>query len=232
MDVNNMEIGEIISDSISFPSTDWTKVLILGIMLLTSFIIIIPIFMVMGYCFRILKSSLAGFNELPDFEMLGEMFEDGLKVFIVNFIYFLIPTLVIIIGGWASIASVSITGMADPTIFFALLGGVSIIGFILAFVFGLIAIIAIVNMALNDSDLGAAFRFREILEQPPMIGWGKYFIWYIVMIIIGLIGCIITNFLNLIPLLGIIFGILVIYPFLCIFYARSAALFFSSNVEI
>ena len=155
-----MEIGEIISDSISFPSTDWTKVLILGIMLLTSFIIIIPIFMVMGYCFRILKSSLAGFNELPDFEMLGEMFEDGLKVFIVNFIYFLIPTLVIIIGGWASIASVSITGMA-VLLYFALLGGVSIIGFILAFVFGLIAIIAIVNMALNDSDLGSAFRFRK-----------------------------------------------------------------------
>lgn len=227
-----MEIGEIISDSISFPSTDWTKVLILGIMFLTSFIIIIPIFMVMGYCFRILKSSLAGFNELPDFDMLGEMFVDGLKVFIVNFIYFIIPTMVIIIGGWTSIASVSVTGMANPTVFFALLSGMSIIGLILAIVFGLIAIIAIVNMALNDGALGAAFRFSEILEQNSMIGWGKYLIWYLVMIVIGFIGCIITNFLNLIPLLGILIVILAIYPYICIFYARSAALFFASNVEI
>ncbi len=227
-----MEIGEIISDSISFPSRDWAKILILGIFFLTSFIIIIPIFMVMGYCFRILKSSIAGFNELPDFDMLGEMFIDGLKVFIVTLVYFLIPILVIIIGGWASIASVSITGMADPTIFIALLGGISLIGVVLATVFGLMATIAIANMALNGSELGAAFRFSEILEQISMIGWGKYIVWYIVMIVIGFIGSMITSLLSQIPIIGIIIAILLIYPYLYMFYARSVALLFTSNVEM
>ncbi|HOI40227.1 MAG TPA: DUF4013 domain-containing protein [Methanobacterium sp.] len=227
-----MEIGEIISDSIRFPSRDWTKILILGILFLTSFIIIIPIFLVMGYCFRILKSSIAGFSELPDFDMLGEMFVDGLNVFIVTLVYFLIPIVVIIIGGWTSIASVSITGMADPTIFIALLGGISLIGVVLAIVFGLMAIIAIANMALYDSELGAAFRFGEILEQIAMIGWGKYLVWYIVMIVIGVIGGVVTSFLSQIPLIGMIIAILLIYPYLYIFYARSLALIFKSTVEM
>ncbi len=227
-----MEIGEIISNSISFPSRDWPKILILGIFLLASFIIIIPILIVMGYCFRILKSSIAGFNELPDFDMLGEMFIDGLKVFIVTLVYLLIPIIVIIIGGWASIASVSITGMADPTIFIALLGGISLIGVVLAIVFGLMATIAIANMALNDSELGAAFRFSEILEQISMIGWRKYIVWYIVMIIIGFVGGIITSLLSQIPLIGMIIAIVLIYPYLYMFYARSIALLFASNVEM
>jgi hypothetical protein len=164
--------------------------------------------------------------------MLGEMIVDGLNVFIVTLVYFLIPIVVIIIGGWTSIASVSITGMADPTIFIALLGGISLIGVVLAIVFGLMAIIAIANMALYDSELGAAFRFGEILEQIAMIGWGKYLVWYIVMIVIGVIGGVVTSFLSQIPLIGMIIAILLIYPYLYIFYARSLALIFKSTVEM
>ena len=34
MEVKKMDIGEIISDSIKYPTSDWTKVLILGVMIL------------------------------------------------------------------------------------------------------------------------------------------------------------------------------------------------------
>ncbi|MDI3549731.1 MAG: hypothetical protein PWQ15_833 [Methanobacterium sp.] len=43
-----MDIGEIISDSIKYPSQDWKKIIILGILSILS-ILIIPIFLVMGY---------------------------------------------------------------------------------------------------------------------------------------------------------------------------------------
>ncbi|HOI40226.1 MAG TPA: DUF4013 domain-containing protein [Methanobacterium sp.] len=224
-----MEIGEIISNSINFPSQDWKKVLILGILFLIS-IVIIPIFLVMGYCFRILKSSIAGFNELPDFDEWGAMFIDGLKVFVVQLIYFLIPAIVIFLGVWASIASVSLTGMTDPTIFLGLIGGTTIIGMILAILLGLISTIAIANMALNDGELGAAFRFSEILEHISLIGWGKYIVWYIVMIIIGFVGGMIAGLLNMIPIIGTVIAILLVYPYLYMFYARSLALLFESNV--
>ena len=39
-----MDIGDIISDSIKYPSTSWGKVLILGIIMIAS-ILIIPIFL-------------------------------------------------------------------------------------------------------------------------------------------------------------------------------------------
>ncbi|NYB51897.1 MAG: DUF4013 domain-containing protein [Methanobacteriaceae archaeon] len=226
-----MEIGEIISNSLSYPSEDWKKVLIFGVLFLIS-ILIIPAFLVMGYFFRILKGSIAGFDELPDFDEWGEMFIDGLKLFVVQFVYFLIPFLVIVIGIWASIASISTGTITNPSAAFGLIGGTTIIGMILAIIFGLIATIAIANMALNNGELGAAFRFSEIMEQIAMIGWGKYIVWYIVMIVIGFIGGIIASVLNIIPIIGTIIALLVVYPYLYMFSARSLALLFASSVEV
>ncbi len=65
-----------------------------------------------------------------------------------------------------------------------------------------------------------------------MIGWRKYIVWYIVMIIIGFVGGIITSLLSQIPLIGMIIAIVLIYPYLYMFYARSIALLFASNVEM
>lgn len=226
-----MEIGEIISDSLSYPSQDWKKVLILGILFLISFLII-PAFLVMGYFFRILKGSIAGFEELPDFEEWGEMFIDGLKLFIVQIVYFLIPAIVILIGIWASFASISTGYISDPTAFIGIMGVTAIIGIILALILGLVANIAISNMALNNGELGAAFRFSEILEQISTIGWGKYIVWYIVMIVIGIIGLIIARVLNIIPFIGTIIALLTVYPYLNMFAARSLSLLYSSSVNI
>ena len=229
-----MDIGEIISNSLSYPSQDWKKVLIYGILFLISFLII-PVFLVMGYFFRILKGSIAGFDELPDFDEWGEMLIDGLKIFVVQFVYFLIPAIVILIGIWASIASMSVTdagNLTNPGLFIGLMGVTAIIGIILAIILGLIASIAIANMALNNGEIGAAFRFSEILEEIAIIGWGKYIVWYIVMIIIGLIGGVIAGILNIIPFIGTIIALLVVYPYLYMFSARSLALLFGSSVEM
>ncbi|MGI6464261.1 MAG: DUF4013 domain-containing protein [Methanobacterium sp.] len=230
-----MDIGEIISDSIKYPSQDWKKIIILGILIILSIYLIIPIVLVMGYFFRILKSSIAGFDELPDFDEWGEMVIDGLKMFVVQFVYLLIPLIVIFVGAWASIASMSVTAsgnVANPNLFLGLMGGTAIIGFILAIIFQLIGSIAVANMALNDSEFGAAFRFSEILELISMIGWGKYIIWYIVMIIIGIVFMVIASVLQIIPFIGMIIATLVVYPYLTMFSSRSLALLFGSSVEL
>jgi len=122
--------------------------------------------------------------------------------------------------------------MANPALFMGLMGGTAIIGIILAIILGLIASIAIANMALNNGEFGAAFRFSEILEQISMIGWGKYIVWYIVMMIVAMIGGVIAGLLNIIPIIGTVIAILVIYPYLYMFSARSLALLFGSSVEM
>ncbi|MGB9199977.1 DUF4013 domain-containing protein [Methanobacterium sp.] len=227
-----MEIGEIISNAVKYPSYDWKKVIILGILFILSFIII-GIFFVFGYYLRIVKSTIAGIDELPEFEDWGNMFIDGLKVLVVNFIYLLIPGIIIFVGVFTSIASLAATNTSiytAPTSFFALIGITGIIGIILALIFALFAHIAIANMALND-EIGAAFRFNEIRDKIKMIGWGKYITWYIFMLITGFVVGLIASILNIIPLIGTIIALLVIYPYFVMFYSRSLGLIFVSSDE-
>lgn len=227
-----MEIGEIISNAVKYPSYDWKKVIILGILFILSFIII-GIFFVFGYYLRIVKSTIAGIDELPEFDDWGNMFIDGLKVLVVNFIYLLIPGIIIFVGVFTSIASLAATNTSiytAPTSFFALIGITGIIGIILALIFALFAHIAIANMALYD-EIGAAFRFNEILDKIKMIGWGKYIIWYIFMLITGFVVGLIASILNIIPLIGTIIALLVIYPYFVMFYSRSLGLIFVSRDE-
>ena len=76
-----MNIIENISDSLKYPIKNWVKMIILGI------ILIIPIvnFIGLGYYLRIIKSNLAGLDELPNFEYVGELFIDGIKLLIVMY---------------------------------------------------------------------------------------------------------------------------------------------------
>ena len=120
----------------------------------------------------------------------------------------------------------------NQNLFWGHRGETAIIGFILAIIFQLIGSIAVANMALNDSEFGAAFRFSEILELISMIGWGKYIIWYIVMIIIGIVFMVIASVLQIIPFIGMIIATLVVYPYLTMFSSRSLALLFGSSVEL
>ena len=212
-----MDIGDIISDSIKYPSSSWGKVLILGIITIAS-ILIVPVFLLIGYVFRIIKATLAGIDELPEFDEIGSMFVDGLKVFVVGIIY-AIPVWIIsaIVGLLMGSNSVAV-----------ILG--YIVFFIIALIIGLVEIMAIANMAYNDGDLGAAFRFSEILDIIATIGWGKYIVTYIVIVILATIG-ILIGALTMIILIGFILLPLIIFPYLVMFEARGIALLFAEAME-
>jgi len=227
MEVKKMDISDIISDSIKYPSSNWGKVLILGIIMIAS-ILIVPIFLVWGYMFRIIKATLAGLDELPEFDEIGEMFVDGLKVFVVAIIYAIPVTIIGLIIG-ALIGSSNATAISiDPNMVWALLFGY-IVYVIVAVIIGLVEVIAIANMAYYNGDLGAAFRFSEILDNIARIGWGKYIVTYIVIAIVAAIGVFIGALMFII-LIGIILLPLVIAPFLAMFGSRAIALLFIDAV--
>ncbi len=229
--VNKMEIGEIISEALRYPSSNWTKVIILGIILIVS-ILIIPVFLAIGYLFRIIKATLAGINELPDFDDLGNMFVDGLKVFVVGLVY-AIPLIIIgfILSAMLGVGQNTALNAGTITGFnvFSFVA-VYIIYLIVGIIIGLIEFMAIANMALYDGDLGAAFKFNEIRDRISKIGWGKYIIWYIVMILIELVAAFISG-LTLVIFVGIVLVPLIIAPYFAIFAARSLSLLFTSTIE-
>ena len=80
-------------------------------------LLIVPAFLSMGYLFRVLKLSIDGVDNLPDFERWGEMFVDGLKVFVVQLTYFIIPFAFILIGLLTSITSLMALQDAGSTIY-------------------------------------------------------------------------------------------------------------------
>lgn len=224
-----MEIGEIISDSMKYPTSDWTKIIILAVILL------IPIvnFIGMGYVLRIIKGTLAGLDDLPDFDEVGELFIDGLKILVVGIVY-AIPIWIIaaIIGFILSLifgATTSTTYYsADAT---AMIGGMIAsyaVIIIVALIVGLIEIIGIVNMAYYDGDLGAAFRFSDILNYIATIGWGKYIITYIIIALIGMVITLVAGFIGiLIFFVGIFITLPLAMSFLYMFGTRAIALLFT-----
>ena len=222
-----MDIGEIISDSIKYPSSNWGKVLILGVIMIAS-ILIVPVFLLIGYLFRIIKATLAGLDELPEFDEIGEMFVDGLKVFVVGIVYS-IPVIIISIIIGALLGSTNSASLSlNPYMIWAVVLGYAVY-IIVAAIIGLIEVIAIANMAYYDGDLGAAFRFGEVLDHIARIGWGKYIVTYIVIAIVAFIGFLI-GMLTLFILIGIILLPLVIAPYVYMFGARAIALLFIDAV--
>jgi hypothetical protein len=232
-----MNINRNIIDSLQYPIKDWIKIILLGI------ILIIPIvnFIGLGYYLRIIKSTLAGLDELPDFERVGELFIDGIKLLIVCIIYAIVPlifyALSFAFAGSATVPSSTTTSSVFSFSYLPTLTGISLVFFIIATIFAIIisifAYMGIANMVYYGSEIGAALRYREILDRIASIGWGNYILWWIVLMliitvagfIIGIVGGILLFFVLgfLVFLLG--------YSYLVIFQTRSVALTFVSSRE-
>lgn len=226
-----MAIKEIVTDSLKYPLSDWKKILILGIiifvistarssaylgvtnvvamgiLLILAFIIG---FLVDGYLFRILKSSLDDLTELPKFDNWIEMFQEGVRVFLVGVVYFLpiilflmylmvvFPENLIFSGLELNslvintlhsqidvfiLNSVFVLGLFLPT-----MSEISYVIVILEIIYPIIVtplfLMALTNMANYDDGLISAFRFREILDEIKCIGWMNLITWYVVVGII------------------------------------------------
>jgi ABC-type multidrug transport system permease subunit len=85
-------------------------------------------------------------------------------------------------------------------------------------------------MALYEGELGAAFKFGEVMDRIAMIGWGKYLAWYIIMVLLGAVAGGIAV-LTMMIIIGFILAPLIIYPYFSMFGARSLALLFASSEE-
>ena len=92
-------------------------------------------------------------------------------------------------------------------------------------------VMTIGNMAYYDSELGAAFRFGEILSKIYEIGWVDLIIWYIMMIVLGTIIGFIGGIIGVIPIIGWLVIILIVNPYLYLFYARAVARLYLSAFE-
>ena len=253
-----MNIGEIIGDAVKYPLSDPKKLFIFGIIFvfatlysnfmttgvanlpLVLFLILIALLafiLIFGYEIRILRATLVGLSELPEFDDPMDMFVDGLKVVVVGIVY-TIP-LTIILGLLFLVLFTALGGFTN----FSPISGVSavLMGIFIILVFLIVLLIypfilmSLTNMVYNKSEIEAAFKFGDIFNKISNIGWGNFLVWYIVTGIIYLIllaiGITIVGIFDLIHLkiIGGILYPLIIGSYMSFFIYRSAALFYMSG---
>jgi hypothetical protein len=261
-----MDLGEIIGDAVRYPFSDWKKILILGILAMISslgiamlfigtllgikYVLVIILLFIMGYFifgflidgynFKIIKTSLSGVRVLPEFNNWVEMFVDGIKVSVV-FIVYIIPAILIITFAGLSVLStleslVSNPSAIDLNIILSILSATILVIIAILYIIIILPInyMAIAHMADNNSKFRAAFRFHDIIDKIGRIGWGNLIIWYLVTgtiyITISVIGSIITSIFSILnPIIGIVISSLIISPYLYMYINRSIALFYLSE---
>lgn len=247
-----MNIEDVLRDSVGYPFSSWKSFFILGIIIvfntlkysfqslsvnmfwltgLGSLGLVFTLF-IYGYGIKILKSSLAGFGELPEFNSWLEMFVDGIKAIVIGVAY-IIPLILILV------LSTLLLGFAAEHIGINNIIMVYLWVFLIFIFLYLILVFPIYLMALANmafyGEWDAAFDFNEVFRKISSIGWKKFFIWYIIMVIIFLALIFafsgIELFFNLISLkiVGTLLTQLILLPYITIFMFRSAALFYSSK---
>ena len=256
-----MNMMEIVKDAVRYPFSDWKKFLIYGLIimifnmfhivrslnvtnidliLLSEIIRSIFVFLLFGYFIRIIKSSLAGNAKLPDFNTWFELFIDGTKLVLVNIVYML--PIISILFVFTTISNFEIiTNGLNPLSLLRLHADYGMnIWFFIASIYMIIIspiwMMAIGNMAYNNGELHAAFKFYEIFNKIRNIGWINLIVWYLIFGI--LFYFIITSIGNIIQIIFIFIHITVIggvlislsfAPYLYIYLARSISLLYNSK---
>lgn len=241
-------ILDIYKDAMEYSVQDGKRLIKLGIICLFNFLIL-PIFLQLGYSYRVTKVAVKGMingdDALPDFSDAISMFIDGLKIFVVKFVYIIVPIIIFAVFMWAGRA---VGGSAG--------GIITGIGVILTVVIGVVAYIlsdlAVCHMAAEDEALSTAFDIKSLRAIAKSIGWLRLIGFYIglllIMLIItlvvilvlvilftifGIFGSALAGGAGLVGVLGVGFIVMfaifcfIVGPFLSIFEARSIGLVYN-----
>ena len=210
-----MDFGEIFKDALHYPISDYKKLLILGILflvinlpsiitgfginigvllLLMVIVSILLMLLVYGFGVSVIRNSIDLNNEIPDFDWANN-FTDGGKFVIINFIYFIIPSIIIavvaFISGFGPISTIFSSRNMDK---FAQLNAGSttadmysivpqevwnslliaifitvIVAIVLFIIFYIFDAVAVCRFAKHDS-LDEGLNFREVFDDAKQIG--------------------------------------------------------------
>ena len=158
---NNTTLGTVNSVFSVIPQSNMPLIVLSW---LISFILLL---FASGYLYDIIKYSIEGRKELPEFSDIKGIFLNGIRSFIVGIAYSIVPFLLFILG--VMLSANENVGAAVNSIGAIIL----FISIIVTIFVALVEIMALSNMIAHD-ELSAAFRFKEILALVKNIGWGKY----------------------------------------------------------
>jgi hypothetical protein len=241
--VDGMDMGEIIKDSLKYPVSNWKRYLLFGLIVLIYelpvqliskylnvslylLLLIIPCiiayFLMGGYQLRSIGSSIKGEDEPPAFNKWLQMFIDGLKVFIVSFIYGLAPGIILLFS-----ILLLITGSPVARVIGAVVLIISLLLFVLVY---LIMMTALPNLAYYN-DISAGLRLSEIYGKIKKIGRLEYVVMFIILMIVVILLAFAGAFLTVLSIVGVVISALIITSFSNLFLARAYGLIYKETLD-
>ncbi len=204
---------------------------------------------ILGYIIRIYR----GGKPAPEPGEWSTLFVDGLKLLLVQILYFA-PVILLIILAFVPMISTLITSgvftqdfgsMSDtqterwlsshPELLSALglMVLILLVAIILALIIMFFSFLGVVRFARTRS-ISEAFNFSEIISHIGRIGWANYILALIVISIIGFIFSSVLNFLSFVPTFGIILEfiiMMILYVPFILFSARFSVLVYDAGEE-
>ena len=264
---------DLFKEALEYPTKDFKALLIFGVIflisslssVLTSWGIEIPgsalallglisfvlYFVYEGYILSVLRESIPLKDEIPALDIVAN-FIDGLKLLVVQIVYYIIPAIITLIIGWitgtfsavfnivnyvgqdltnTTINATTAANSVPAEYWSALFTGLlitAIIGMILFIIFGLLLNIAMCRLAKYD-DIGEALNFKEVIEDIKEIGIARYIGWYILLLVICIVLGLITGLVASIPYIGILISLLVCTPFIALFGSRALGALYNDS---
>lgn len=227
-----MELYEMLSQSVRYPFSKVKRLLILGILLATGYILIIPLIFALGYYMRIIESSLEGSPELPPFNRWKKMFIDGLKYILVLLVYLGVPGII------ACILAI-FTGI----MFYAVMGSIEALSIAWILLTAIIVVVpyflsymAITNMV-KENSLQAAFDFKKTWKIVKKFGSVPYIAAITMITLLTYIFVLITNtpemlHMGLIEIYSVSIAVnILINSYLCGFEGKLMALIYQEGIK-
>lgn len=165
-----------LNDTLRYPTVgeDWMRTILIGGVLSFLGFLLIPLLFVYGYLMRVIRESREDTRDPPAFEDWGDLFMEGLQVFVIGIVFMLIPLIVAAVTIGGSVLAMLIgtnLGMAVG------IGGLVLgllLTMLLTLVFGYVAVAAIVNFALEET-FAAAFDLQTlksaVLHRDYAVAW-------------------------------------------------------------
>lgn len=235
-----MGLKRVIIDSFRYTSSNWLKVIVLGLVIYIADIVneisflgtsaveidilliiggtILGIFEI-GYVFRILEESTHGSDVLPKYNKIMATFVHGIKEILVTISYFALPFILILIG----IEQIKqIIGFISPGFDTYLIFSGLILGSFLYIPFQA----ALLNMAYHHGSLRSGFDLKKIAQNIRNMGFKNIGFIYILSVFFAVVvEYTLSDTLSILPYgLGDLITGLFIAPFILILTARALGL--------
>lgn len=173
-----------------------------------------------GYSVNVTKRGIDNSNDIPSYDFKNNLI-DGLKLFVVFLVYFIIPTII-------TLALLIVFGLIGAG-FRQILGSLGIwavIAVIIFVIFGIFGVVGQARYAISRS-IGDAINIWEVVEDVKRIGILKIILFLIVEYILLIVYVLILGVVTVVPTIGTMIADVIFGGFLVLFINYGVGLLYS-----